>query len=194
MSRNRCFCEHEVLERLTNAFITHGYAGTSLAVLQEATGLGKQSLYNTFGDKQAMYLQAIDCAAQRYAGCIATMQAAESGRAALTMYFDKMVNSCCATDPVQRNCITANGLLEGIPEQALTGALTRRWQETYELLCALVERGQHDGSIANTAPAADLAELLISLTSGLRVAAQAGRSQVQMQRLVALTMGVLDMA
>jgi TetR/AcrR family transcriptional regulator, transcriptional repressor for nem operon len=45
-----------VLDRLTNAFSTYGYGGTSMALLQEATGLGKQSLYNTFGDKQAMYL------------------------------------------------------------------------------------------------------------------------------------------
>jgi TetR/AcrR family transcriptional repressor of nem operon len=60
MPRERCFSEPEVLDRLTDVFSTHGYAGTSLALLQEATGLGKQSLYNTFGDKQSMYLQAID--------------------------------------------------------------------------------------------------------------------------------------
>jgi TetR/AcrR family transcriptional repressor of nem operon len=62
------------------------------------------------------------------------------------------------------------------------------------LLRSVVERGQRDGSIANQAPSAELAELLIALISGLRVAARAGRSRAQMERLVALTVGVLDMA
>ena len=192
MARERCFSEPEVLDRLTDAFSTHGYSGTSLALLQEATGLGKQSLYNAFGDKQSMYLQAIDRAAARYAGGVAAMQAAADGRTALALYFDTIVQKCTSTDPAQQNCLVTSGLLEGLDEPPLNWALTSRWQDTHELLRATVERGQRDGSIANPAPSAELAELLIALTSGLRVAARAGRSQRQMERLVALTLGVLD--
>ena len=194
MSREPSFSKPDVLDRLTDAFCTHGYAGTSLAVLQEATGLGKQSLYNAFGDKQSMYLQAIDCAVQRSARGTAAMQAAADGRAALALYFDFIVQNCASADPAQRNCIGTNGLLEGLDEAPLIWALTSRWQSTHELLRSTVERGQRDGSIVNSAPSDELAELLIALTSGLRVAARVGRSQAQMQRLVALTLGILDMA
>lgn len=194
MPRERCFSEPEVLDRLTDVFSVHGYAGTSLALLQEATGLGKQSLYNTFGDKQSMYLQAIDCAVQRAAHVAAAMQAAGNGRAALVLYFDALIRNCASADPAQRSCIVTSGLLDGLDEAPLNGALTRRWQATHELLRSVVERGQRDGSIANPAPSAELAELLIALTSGLRVAAQAGRSRPQMERLVAFALGVLDMA
>ena len=45
MSRERSFDEAEVLERAADAFSVHGYAGTSVAILAAATGLGKQSLY-----------------------------------------------------------------------------------------------------------------------------------------------------
>lgn len=194
MPRERCFSEPEVLDRLTDVFSTHGYAGTSLALLQEATGLGKQSLYNTFGDKQSMYLQAIDCAAQRAAGMAAAMQAAQDGRAALALYFGAIIQGCASADPAQRNCIVASGLLEGVDDAPLNWALTSRWQATHELLRTAVERGQRDGSVANPAPSAELAELMIAMTSGLRVAARAGRSRTQMERLVALAMGVLDTA
>jgi TetR/AcrR family transcriptional repressor of nem operon len=194
MPRERDFSEPEVLDRLTAVFSTHGYAGTSLALLQEATGLGKQSLYNTFGDKQSMYLQAIDCAVQRAAGVAAAMQAAKDGRAALVLYFDFIVQSCASADPAQKNCIVTSGLLEGLGEAPLSWELTHRWQATHELLRSAAERGQRDGSIASPAPSAELAELLIALTSGLRVAARAGRSRAQMERLVSLALGVLDLA
>jgi TetR/AcrR family transcriptional regulator, transcriptional repressor for nem operon len=194
MSRERSFSEPDVLDRLTDTFCTHGYAGTSLALLQEATGLGKQSLYNTFGDKQAMYLQAINCAVLRFGPGALAMQAAANGRAAMVLYFDTIVEKCASSDPAQRHCIVTNGLLEGVDEAALNWALTSRWLFTHELLRAAVERGQRDGSIANPAPSAELAELLMALTSGLRVAARAGRTPAQMQGIAALTLGVLDQA
>ncbi|EGJ08734.1 TetR/AcrR family transcriptional regulator [Rubrivivax benzoatilyticus] len=194
MPRERCFSEAEVLERLTDVFAAHGYTGTSLALLQQATGLGKQSLYNAFGDKQAMYLQAIDCATRRAAHVAAAMQGASDGRAALQAFFAAMLDDCASPDPGRKSCIVTTGLVEGLDEAPLAWALTSRWQATHELLRASVERGQRDGSVANQAPSADLAELLAALVSGLRVAARAGRSRQQMERLAALTLGVLDRA
>jgi TetR/AcrR family transcriptional regulator, transcriptional repressor for nem operon len=193
MPRERRFSEPEVLDRLADAFSTHGYAGTSLAVLQEASGLGKQSLYNTFGDKQAMYLQSIGCVVQRAAHRVAEMEAAETGRAALVLHFDRLLQDCASDDAARKNCIVTSGLLEDLDEAPVVWELTKRFQATHELLRSAVERGQRDGSIANPTPSAELAELLIALTSGLRVAARAGRSQEQMARLVALAFGMLDM-
>src|ERR1700722_4810722 len=192
MARERGFSEPEVLDRLTEVFSTHGYASTSLALLQEATGLGKQSLYNTFGDKQSMYLQAIECTAQRATRVAAAMKAAEDGRAALVRFFDTIVQDCASADPPEKTCIVTSGLLEGLDDAPLTWALTRRWHATHELLRSEAERGQRDGSIVNSAPSAELAELLVALISGLRVAARAGRSRAQMERLVAIALGILD--
>ena len=192
MSRERHFSEAEVLDRLTDVFSTYGYGGTSLALLQEATGLGKQSLYNTFGDKQAMYLLAIERAVERGAHDLAAVQAAKNGRAALALFFEAMVGNCASSDPALNSCIVTGGLLEGMDDAPLALALTGRWHATHELLRSLVERGQRDGSIASTAPSAELAELLTGLISGLRVAARVGRSRAQMERMVALALAVLD--
>jgi AcrR family transcriptional regulator len=193
MSRVPSFSKPEVLDRITDVFISNGYAGTTLMLLQQATGLGKQSLYNTFGDKQSMYLQAIDCTGQRYVREAAAVLAASTGRAAVARYFELIVGHCASADPVLSNCIGTNGLLEGLEDVALQGALTERWKTNHELLRVAVERGQGDGSIANSAPSAELAELLVALVGGLRVAARVGRERGQMNSLVALTLSVLDM-
>jgi TetR/AcrR family transcriptional repressor of lmrAB and yxaGH operons len=45
----------DVLPRLAEVFRSHGYEGTSLALISEATGLGKGSLYHFFpGGKEEM--------------------------------------------------------------------------------------------------------------------------------------------
>jgi len=48
------------LNTIRTCFAKKGYSGTSIEELSEATGISTQSLYNAFGDKRAMYLQALD--------------------------------------------------------------------------------------------------------------------------------------
>ncbi len=48
------------LERAMELFWIRGFSATSMAEIRAATGLGAKSLYDTFGNKRALYLQAID--------------------------------------------------------------------------------------------------------------------------------------
>ena len=58
--RPRSFDPEQALGRATERFRTHGFAGTSLDELSEATGLARPSLAAAFGDKRALYIAAID--------------------------------------------------------------------------------------------------------------------------------------
>ena len=60
MARPREFDPDTVLERALQVFWAKGYGGTSLDDLCEATQLNRSSLYSTFGDKHALFLQTID--------------------------------------------------------------------------------------------------------------------------------------
>jgi TetR/AcrR family transcriptional repressor of nem operon len=62
MARPREFDESEALDRALATFWRRGYAACSIRDLVAATGLQRQSLYNTFGDKAALFLKAL----QRY--------------------------------------------------------------------------------------------------------------------------------
>lgn len=57
--RPRSFDTDTALKAASERFRTHGFAGTSLDDLAEATGLARPSLYAAFGDKRAMYLAAL---------------------------------------------------------------------------------------------------------------------------------------
>ena len=61
LGRRRSFDKGEVLDRLMNVFWQHGYAGTSMSDLTDATNLTKPSLYAAYGNKEAMYCAALNC-------------------------------------------------------------------------------------------------------------------------------------
>ncbi|OII10863.1 hypothetical protein BIU97_08215 [Curtobacterium sp. MCBA15_009] len=58
MPRPRKFDEADVVERARRTFAESGFDGTSLDDLLAATGLGRQSLYNTFGGKKELFMRA----------------------------------------------------------------------------------------------------------------------------------------
>ncbi len=59
MARPKEFDPDTVLDRAMLAFWTSGYEGTSTHALTEHMGIGKRSLYDTFGDKRRLYLQSL---------------------------------------------------------------------------------------------------------------------------------------
>jgi TetR/AcrR family transcriptional repressor of nem operon len=60
MVRPREFDRDEALDRATRVFWAKGYASTSTEDLLAAMNIGRQSLYNAFGDKRKLYLEALE--------------------------------------------------------------------------------------------------------------------------------------
>ncbi|MFA9200543.1 MAG: TetR/AcrR family transcriptional regulator [Cypionkella sp.] len=60
MPRPASFDREEALDAVMRTFWEHGFEATSLDRIERATGLKRQSLYNAFGDKEAMFAAALD--------------------------------------------------------------------------------------------------------------------------------------
>lgn len=59
MGRPRKFSRGEVLEKALPVFWKHGFAGTSLQHLEQATGVNKSGLYSEFRDKEDLFFNAL---------------------------------------------------------------------------------------------------------------------------------------
>lgn len=59
MARPKEFNPERALAKAMHVFWRLGYENTSLEALMKAMGIAKQSLYDTFGDKRALYLKAL---------------------------------------------------------------------------------------------------------------------------------------
>jgi TetR/AcrR family transcriptional regulator, transcriptional repressor for nem operon len=192
MARPREFDDDAVMSKVADLFTEHGYNGTSISMLTEATGMGKQSLYNAFGDKEALYLKAVDCSVSRHAQHLTGMDAAATGRLAVEAFFNVLVGACAHPDPAQNNCIVSSGLLEGIDSPLIPAKLEEIWAANHRFLSAAVERGQADGSIRRDLSAPDMADILLTLTSGLRVSARAIKQKTQLQNIVRHCLEILN--
>lgn len=60
MARPKSFDEQQVLEKAIDVFRRKGFDGTSIPELTAELGICRQSLYNSFGDKQGLFLKALD--------------------------------------------------------------------------------------------------------------------------------------
>ncbi len=61
MSRgpDKQFDPNEALEKAVQLFWAKGYAATGMAELQEVMGIGRKSLYDTFGNKRQLFIKAL---------------------------------------------------------------------------------------------------------------------------------------
>lgn len=59
MARPKKYQRDEVINQAMEVFWRKGFAATSLSDLTDCTGLNKRSLYNEFGSKEALFLEAL---------------------------------------------------------------------------------------------------------------------------------------
>lgn len=76
MARTKEFDREQALQRAIRLFSQQGYSGTSTDDLMRTMGIGRQSMYDTFGDKRALFLTAL----REYATASCTVLTAELQR------------------------------------------------------------------------------------------------------------------
>src|ERR1700709_1948256 len=105
MARLREFDEEDAFTKRLEVFWLKGRRGTTMLDLASATGIQRGSLYNAYGDKEEVFIQAF----QRYAGrFLADAQKALGKpdlRMALTSFFDVSVRMITAGTP-SRGCLS----------------------------------------------------------------------------------------
>ena len=60
MAGKKSFNPDQSTQAILDVFREKGFSGTSIADLEKATGLNRSSLYNAFGDKEKIFLHALE--------------------------------------------------------------------------------------------------------------------------------------
>ena len=112
MARHLEFEPDEALEQAMLAFWRHGYAGTSVADLEDSTGVGRKSLYRVFQDKHDLFLKVLALYRQvigdQNLGPLERPDADLSDIAGLLRGFADH----CGTEQARMGCLIANTALE----------------------------------------------------------------------------------
>ncbi len=170
--RPRQFDRDEVLDKAIVLFWQQGYEATGVAQLSETLGIGKQSLYGTFGDKRGLYIAAI----QRYSDeSVAMIRAlfARPGRAVdhITEVLDEW--AARATCKEYCGCFLANSCSElGTRDPEVAAVLQRKLARMTDVFQEAIERAQDEGDIARDTNAQALARALVNTGQGLSTASK----------------------
>jgi AcrR family transcriptional regulator len=76
--RPRSFDRDDALKRAMLLFWKHGYDATAISLLTKAMGIGAPSLYAAFGDKRALFKEALDRYMATYGSFMRALQEEES--------------------------------------------------------------------------------------------------------------------
>ena len=192
--RPREFDHDDVLRIAFDQFWRKGVRGTSLSDIARDAGVQRGSLYNAFGSKEALFLQAYE----RYAGdyLVALQKALGTGtlRKRLTAFFDLTITNFRSGTPA-RGCPTTRGLMElgaaegeGLDDdarQVFAGLVSRITALVQDALADGAERGEFSGN------AAAAALHIITVTRGMAVLERAFDDEPQLRKIAAHTIDLV---
>lgn len=161
------FDEDQALERALEVFWQQGFATTSMQDLAQATGVLRGSLYNAYGDKQAMFLEVFRRYQERFFVAVRELLASQPADEALAAFFDFIIESMTSGDP-SRGCLTTKTATD---ETAMAEPIREALRAFLDGLEALLfERFEQDDARALLNLEPDLAaRLVVTLTRGIVV-------------------------
>ncbi len=146
-----------------------GYEATSIQDLVDATGVNRGSLYATFGDKEGLFLAAIDHYLLTVGKSMMTELTDPNPRRAIERMFEAIIAR--TSDPqFPRGCFITNTTLEC---PASGDAIARKISEAVGQqetgIYRVLRRAQAEGSLAITVDAKALARFFLGVAQGLNV-------------------------
>ncbi|MFE0358064.1 TetR/AcrR family transcriptional regulator [Streptomyces nigra] len=192
MGRPKQFDPDVAVEQAMDVFWRKGYVRTTPQDLVDALGIGKGSLYNTFGNKHALFEQAL----RRYrdSQTVALIEMLEEPgpvKARLRKTLGFLAETDLA-DPDRRGCMAVNTAAElAGRDEAATELVQRMFALTEDAFRALIEEGQRSGEIAPERDPAALGSLLLNTVAGLRIMARVAESPDRLVRVIDATVDCL---
>jgi TetR/AcrR family transcriptional repressor of nem operon len=170
-------------------FWRKGYAATSVEDLTEALGLSRSSLYDTFGDKRALFLETLQHYSERVISHVEqTLDESPSPVAAIQTLFDEFIAGV-GNDAGAMGCFMVNSIAELVPYDPDVTAMAATYTATLERLMteALAEAASRDRVTKKQTPE-QLAVYVFNMIQGMRVIIKSGATVDQAQAVVAITM------
>ena len=193
MARHKEFDRDEALHRAMEVFWSRGYEAASIQELVNQMGINRQSLYDTFGDKHALYLKALD----RYREVeghklFELLERPGAVKKNLRELFEGVVEGALCHGE-RRGCFMGNAMSELAGRCKATAARACSNMAAMEdgFYRALL-RGKKDGELKGVRDLRAVARFLYSSLQGLSLMAKATQDRRKLEDVVKVTLSVLD--
>ncbi len=179
------------LEKSMVLFWRNGYEATSLTDLIQEMGIGRQSLYNTFGDKHSLFVEAVEhYISQNSQQLIDVLQAPGSPVGNIRRVLEQIVDF--AVEGKCRGCLVTNSIVERAPRDEKVGEIVR------SMICRLetalrdaLERAVELGEIPTDSDTKALASFLNTTVHGMVVLGKASAKREDLEGVVKVALSTL---
>jgi AcrR family transcriptional regulator len=174
MARPKEFDREVAVERAMSVFWSKGYAATSTDDLLEAMKIGRQSMYDTFGDKRRLYVEAL----RRYqlesvAGHIKRLRSMASPLAGIEALVVGVISSDRTTR--EKGCMGVGAICEfGSTDPDIAALRSKVSPALHSRLAERLKEGQAAGEIDRSLNCATAASFIQMTMQGIQLAARAG--------------------
>ncbi|MFH8729934.1 MULTISPECIES: TetR/AcrR family transcriptional regulator [unclassified Streptomyces] len=196
MARTKEFDPDAALQSALELFWRRGYEATSMADLVDHLGIGRASIYATFGNKHELYLKAMDRYAESAdAAILADLSAGGPALPAVRGLVRRFAAEATADERRLTGCFVTNTATELAPhDTAAARRVERSWEHIETLLHATLTRARAQGELPADRDPRALARLLLVLMQGMRVVGKASPDPARVRDAAEQALGLLDRA
>lgn len=191
--RPRAYDPDAALGQAIEAFWDAGFSGTSLDDLSAATGMNRPSLYAAFGDKQAIYLKALEHYWQL--GDAAMREALAYDRPldeALMRVYQKALSIYFSGKGRPRGCFAiGTATTEAVADPQIRASLAQGLRRLEDAFAARIRAAQESGELRRDHDPATLATLASATLHTIAIRARAGTRRSELVELAQDAVGVI---
>ncbi len=193
MARLKAFDEDRALDLAVDCFWSRGYEGTSVRDLAEAMGIGGASLYNTYGDKRALFVRSLERYANRsMRERIARLEANRQPREAIVAFLAEIIDRS-VTDPDRKGCLLVNSALDVAPHDVAIGkAVGDYLGEIRAFFRRNIEAAHKLGQVPKRIDADPVSAHLLGVVLGIRVLARTGAKRKLLEGVAQPALDLFD--
>jgi len=193
MARTKDFDEEEVLNKAVCLFWHKGYNGTSMQDVVDALGISRSSLYDTFGDKHALYVRALERYKERSGSRMCgIVNEAKSAKETIRQLLE-LTSSDLLNDEQGRGCFLVNAEVElAAHDTALKELIQMGEQQLENTYYNVIRKGQESGEISTRQDARALTRFMLNTIKGMQVSAKSVKDKAVFDDIIETALLVLE--
>jgi TetR/AcrR family transcriptional repressor of nem operon len=191
IGRPRQFNAEKAITQATQQFWRGGYTATSLQDLVDCMGLSKSSLYQSFGNKETLFISCIDNYQATFNEELAELlKSSASGLEFIEQLLESVIQEVNSNE--RKGCLLVNTANElGIKDPIITAAIERGFNAVRITIKMALQKAIVGGDVPQNADIDALSAYLVVGISGLRTMVKAGADYEKLHRVTQILLNSL---
>jgi TetR/AcrR family transcriptional repressor of nem operon len=193
VARTKEFDPDAALQSALELFWRRGYEATSMSDLVEHLGIGRASIYATFGNKHELYMKALERYQEQLPDLLGELSQPGPVLPAVRALVRRYADEATAENLRMSGCFITNTAAELAPhDPAAARQVERNWDQLETVLHSALVRARAQGELGEGRDPLALARMLLVLLQGLKVVGKASPDPARARDAAEQALALLD--